>query len=88
MPFDRRQQHRPSEYERLLGKVAREVFNDAIPRFHIVRGSPIKPAIFTFSGAVGKAGDTIELTRGGRQFLIEYSKIVDYVAVSGWVHFH
>jgi hypothetical protein len=46
----------PSEYDRLLGRVAREAFNDVIPRFHIVRGVPIKPAIFTFSGEVGKVG--------------------------------
>jgi hypothetical protein len=77
----------PSEYERLLGRVAREAFNDVIPRLHIVRGVPIKPAIFTFSGEVGKVGDTIELTGGGRRFLIDYAKVVDYVAVSGWVHF-
>jgi hypothetical protein len=31
--------------------------------------------------------ESIELTSGGRQFLIDYGKIVDYVAVSGWVHF-
>jgi hypothetical protein len=37
--------------------------------------------------AIGKAGDQIELTHGGRQFLIEYKKLVDYVAVSGWVRF-
>jgi hypothetical protein len=77
----------PAEYEVLLGRVAREAFNDVIPRFHIVRGVPIKPSLFTFSGGVGKVGDTIELTGGGRQFLIDYGKIVDYVAVSGWVHF-
>src|SRR5512143_1991740 len=33
------------------------------------------------------AGDTIKLTNGGRQFLIDYKKLVDYVAVSGWVRF-
>ena len=26
-------------------------------------------------------------TKGGRQFLIDYGKLVDYLAVSGWVQF-
>ena len=68
-------------------RVAREAFDDVIPRFHIVHGAPIAPAIFTFTQEKGKAGDTIELTKGGRQFLIDYKKLVDYVAVSGWVRF-
>ena len=45
------------------------------------------PRFFTFIGKIGKAGDPIELTRGGRQFLIDYKKLVDYVAVSAWVRF-
>jgi hypothetical protein len=52
-----------------------------------VSGSPISPPIFTFTGKAGKAGDTIVLTNGGRRFLIAYRKLVDYVAVSGWVRF-
>jgi hypothetical protein len=77
----------PAEHETLLGRIARQAFDEVIPRFHTVRSAPIDPAIFTFTGSVGKVGDTIELTRGGRQFLIDYGKLVDYVAVSGWVHF-
>ena len=77
----------PDEHNTLLAGVAREAFDDVIPRFHTVRGAPIAPAIFTFTGRIGKAGDTIELTHGGRQFLIDYKKLVDYVAVSGWVRF-
>jgi HNH endonuclease len=77
----------PEEYEALLERVAREAFNDVIPRFHIVSGEPKAPPIFTFTGRAGKVGDTIELTNGGRRFLIEYKKLVDYVAVSGWVRF-
>jgi hypothetical protein len=45
------------------------------------------PAIFRLTGKIGKAGDPIELTQGGRRFLIEHKKLVDYVAVSGWVRF-
>jgi hypothetical protein len=52
-----------------------------------VRGRPIVPPIFTFVGKPGKAGDTIELTSGSRQFLIDNKRLVDYVAVSGWVRF-
>jgi hypothetical protein len=34
-----------------------------------------------------RAGELIELTGESRQFLIEYRKLIDYVAVSGWVRF-
>ena len=81
------QKRMPGEHKTLLAEVAREAFDDVIPRFHIVHGAPIAPAIFTFTGRTGKTGDTIELTKGGRQFLIDYKKLVDYVAVSGWVRF-
>jgi hypothetical protein len=73
----------PDDHEMLVGRVAREAFDDVIPRFHTVHGAPIAPAIFTFTGKEGRAGDTIELTTGGRQFLIDYRKLVDYVAISG-----
>jgi HNH endonuclease len=77
----------PAEHTALIAGVARQAFDDVIPRFHIVHGAPIDPAIFTFTGRTGKTGDVIELTHGGRQFLIDYKKLVDYVAVSGWVRF-
>jgi hypothetical protein len=77
----------PGEYKILIVEVARQAFDDVIPRFHIVHGAPIDPAIFTFTGRTGKTGDVIELTHGSREFLIDYKKIVDYVAVSGWVRF-
>jgi len=81
------QRRMPGEHQKLLAGVARGAFDDVIPRFHSVHGAPIAPAIFTFTGREGKAGDTIELTNGGRQFLIDYRKFIDYVAVSGWVRF-
>ena len=71
----------------LRDKVAWRAFDDVIPRFHIVHGAPISPSIFTFTQEKGKAGDTIEFTKGSRQFLIDYKKLVEYVAISGWVRF-
>jgi HNH endonuclease len=82
--FERRM---PDEHKALLDRVERDAFDDVIPRFHIVRGRPIVPPIYTFVGKPGKAGDTIELTKGGRQFLIDNKGLVDYVAISGWVRF-
>jgi hypothetical protein len=76
-----------SGYEKLITKIAAEAFDDVIPRFHIVRGATIEPGLFTFSGKIGATGNTIELTTGGRQFLIDYRKLIDYVAISGWVRF-
>jgi hypothetical protein len=81
------QKRMPAEHKVLVGAAARQAFDDVIPRFHIVHGAPITPAIFTFTGREGNTGDTIELTSGGRQFLIDYAKLIDYVAVSGWVRF-
>lgn len=77
----------PNAHDTLLAMIVRRAFDDVIPRFHIVRGARISPEIFTFTGTPGNAGDTIELTSGGRQFLIDYRRLVDYVAVSGWVRF-
>jgi len=68
-------------------KVAKECFDDVIPRFHNVRGMAITPEIFRYTGIVGRVCDTIELTSDSRRFLTAYSKLIDYVAVSGWVRF-
>jgi hypothetical protein len=81
------EQRMPEEHKALLDRVEREAFDDVIPRFHIVRDRPTVSPIFTFAGKPGKAGATIELTHGGRQFLIDNKRHVDYVAVSGWVRF-
>jgi HNH endonuclease len=77
----------PEEHKMLLAAVAREAFDDVIPRFHIVHAAAIAPTIFTFTGTVGRAGDIIELTNRSRQFLIDYKKLIDYVAISGWARF-
>ncbi len=77
----------PDKHKTLLAEIEREAFDDVIPRFHTVHGEPITPEIFTFTGRIGKVGGVIELTEGSRQFLIDYGKLVDYVAVSGWVRF-
>jgi HNH endonuclease len=77
----------PDKHDMLLASIERKAFDDVIPRFHTVHRAPIVPAVFTFTGGIGNAGDPIELTHGGRQFLIDYKKLVDYVAVSGWVRF-
>jgi hypothetical protein len=77
----------PEEHKTLLAQVARRAFDHVIPRFHNVRGVSIALAIFTFKGVTEKAGDIIELTRDGRRFLIDYRKLIEYVAVSGWVRF-
>ena len=44
------QRRRPAEYKTLVSRIAREAFDDVIPRFHSVHGSPITPAIFEFTG--------------------------------------
>jgi hypothetical protein len=77
----------PDQHSALVAEIERAAFDDVIPRFHTVHSAPITPVIFKFTGKPGKAGNTIELTRESRQFLGDYRKLVDYVAVSGWVRF-
>jgi len=81
------QKRSPNEYDSLVGSIAQKAFDDVIPRFHVVRAAPITPLIFTFTGRPGRAGDQIELTKGGRKFLFAHKRLIDYVAVSGWVRF-
>jgi hypothetical protein len=81
------QKRAPSEYKALYEKVAREAFDEVIPRFHRVRGAAIVPQIFTHTGTEGNAGEVIKLTDDGRQFLIEYEALINYIAISGWVRF-
>lgn len=78
---------KPKDFESLIITVARNAFDDVIPRFHNVRGEQISPKIFEFSGHEGSVYETITLTNGGREFLINYRKLIDFVAVSGWVRF-
>jgi HNH endonuclease len=77
----------PETHRTLVNQIAREAFDDVIPRFHIVRNAEIDPKIFSYTGKAGKAGNVITLTHDGREFLIHYKKLIDYVAVSGWVRF-
>jgi hypothetical protein len=81
------QRKRPEKHKMLTAHVAKEAFDDVIPRFHKVRGEPIAPNIYNYSGSEGRVGELIELTSEGRRFLIEYRKLIDYVAISGWVRF-
>jgi hypothetical protein len=62
-----------SEYERLVARVAREAFDDVIPRFHVVRRKAVDPKIFTFTGRIGAAGSTIE-TNNRRQTIFDRSQ--------------
>ena len=81
------QKRTPAQYEMLLTRIVKECFNDVIPRFHNVHGAAIIPEIFRYTGTVGRVGDNIQLTNGSRNFLIVYKRLIDYVAVSGWVRF-
>ena len=81
------QKRKPEQHKMLAARVAKKAFDDVIPRFHKVRGEPIAPYIFNYTGSEGRVGDLIELTPEGGRFLIEYRKLIDYVAVSGWVRF-
>jgi hypothetical protein len=40
----------PDKHKMLVARVAREAFDDVVPRFHQVRGVPIFPKIYSFTG--------------------------------------
>jgi hypothetical protein len=77
----------PIQCQTLCATIAKQCFNDVIPRFHNVHGTAITPEIFRYTGTVGRVGESIELTNASRNFLLVYKKLIDYVAVSGWVRF-
>jgi hypothetical protein len=81
------QKRMPTQYQMLCATIAKECFNHVIPRFHNVHGAAITPEIFRYNGTIGRVGDNIELTNASRDFLLVYKKLIDYVAVSGWVRF-
>src|SRR6516165_3367914 len=53
------QKHWPEKYRVLVARVAKDAFDDVIPRFHKVRGEPIDPCIYTYSGIEGQVGEVI-----------------------------
>ena len=81
------QKHWPEKHKGLVARIAREAFDDVIPRFHKVRGDLIDPCIYVYSGTEGSVGESIKLTSESRRFLMNYRMLIDYVAVSGWVRF-
>jgi len=81
------QKHWPEKHKGLVARVAREAFDDVIPRFHKVRGESIDPCIYMYSGTEGSVGESIKLTSESRRFLMNYRMLINYVAVSGWVRF-
>jgi hypothetical protein len=71
----------PAQYDTLVEVVARNAFDDVIPRFHSVHGAEISSKLFTVRGR-----EEIELTGGGRQFLIEYkNSLITSLSVAGSV---
>lgn len=71
----------PERYERLVGAVAKEAFNDVIPRFHMVDGKPVAPARYSAT----KAG--LSIKPKARVFLNENGNALDLLAIGAWVRF-
>src|SRR5258708_7827598 len=69
-----------NKYQALLAKVEKGAFGDVIPRFHSVRGAPIRPLLYTLTRNDGRLGSAIVLTSSGRAVLLEYGQLVDYIA--------
>ena len=68
-------------YKRLVRQVAREAFDDVIPRLHIVRGGEQKPTLYEQEGEVIRIGDRTW------EFLKSHSQVITQLAIGGWVEF-
>ena len=70
-----------ARHQALVGKVAREAFDDVIPRFHTVAGRPIEPKLYE------PDDDGIYVSSEVRAFLKQNHKALDLLAIGAWVKF-
>jgi hypothetical protein len=69
------------DYKKLVKQVAREAFNDVIPRLHTVRGGEQKPKLYE------QEGDGIRIEDRTFEFLKSHSQVITQLAIGGWVEF-
>jgi len=74
------------EFENLLRLVRRTAFGDVLRRFHTVRQASVRPKFFELSGG-NRQSDGVMLTSYSKAALVDYGKIIDYMAVAAWVDF-
>jgi hypothetical protein len=71
----------PANCHRLIASVAREAFDDVLPRFHTVHKTQIEPHLYELNGS------DIIIEKSAYEFLRENCRSVDLLAIAGWVAF-
>jgi hypothetical protein len=71
----------PDDYHRLIAAVAREAFDDVLPRFHTVHNQEVEPYLYELDGK------DIIVGKPAHEFLKENARAVDLLALAGWVAF-
>jgi hypothetical protein len=71
----------PADYHQLTASVARQAFDDVLPRFHTVHKRQVEPYLYRLDGA------DIIVETSGCEFLREHARCVDLLAIAGWVAF-
>jgi hypothetical protein len=71
----------PANYQRLIASVAREAFNDVLPRFHTVHNTRVEPRLYELNES------DIIVEKPAYEFLRENGRSVDLLAIAGWVAF-
>ena len=71
----------PADYKGLIASVARQAFDDVLPRFHTVHKRLVEPHLYRLE----EAGITIETN--ACNFLREHARCIDLLAIAGWVAF-
>jgi hypothetical protein len=69
----------PDDYQQLIASVARQAFDDVLPRFHTVHNRLVEPYLYRLDGA-----DVI-IEASGCEFLRQHARCVDLLAIAGWV---
>lgn len=69
------------DYKKLAKQVAREAFDDVIPRLHTVRGGEQKPKLYQ------EERDGITIEDRTWEFLKSHSQVITQLAIGGWVEF-
>jgi hypothetical protein len=81
MSFYRYRDKYPADYKKLLHGVARQAFDDVLPRFHTVHKRFVKPCLYQLDGS------DIVIGEGSYKFLHCNARSVDLLALAGWVAF-
>jgi 5-methylcytosine-specific restriction endonuclease McrA len=74
-------QNYPARYQQLIATVARQAFDDVLPRFHTVHKRVTQPLLYRLEG------NDLIIDEAACHFLRSNARCVDLLAIAGWVAF-